>query len=173
MEKLLVPVCIGIFMLCLMSCTKNDQKSAAGNGAAQPGMFDVANQAQDEEMTKAIMLARNTVHVFLDALKSPKPNQNNFSIKKAYQEGKSSEHIWLTEITFDGKMLHGVVNNAPVDVHNVKLGDKAAILADEISDWMYIENGKLKGGYTIRVFYNHQTSEEKIRFVQENGFVIE
>lgn len=171
MRRIFVPACISLLLLCLMSCTKSEQKEPVVKRAGEPDVFSVSSQ--DQEMDRAIITARTTIRLFLDALKAPKPNQSGFSIKKPYKDGKLVEHIWLTNVTFDGKMLHGVANNEPLDVKNVKLGDKATVLPEEISDWVYIEDGKLKGGYTIRVFYNHQSPEEKKRFLQQTGFIIE
>jgi uncharacterized protein YegJ (DUF2314 family) len=172
MRRILVPACVSLLLLSV-SCTKGEQNQSAraSKEADRPGMFDVSSR--DEDMDKAIMTARSTVGEFLAALKSPKAGQSNFSVKKEYRDGKTVEHIWLTGISFDGKLLHGVIDNAPVDVTNVKAGDKAAMALNEISDWMYTENGKLKGGYTIRVYYNRQTPEGKSRFVQETGLIIE
>jgi uncharacterized protein YegJ (DUF2314 family) len=173
MKRIFVPVCMGLLLLCLMSCTKSERKESAGKGAGEQEGFSVTNQEQDLEIAKAISSARSTVRVFLDALKAPKRGQSDFAVKKLFKDEKNVDHIWLTKVTFDGKMLHGVVNNEPVGVKTVKFGDMATVLPEEISDWMFLENGTLKGGYTIRAYYDHLSREEKINFMQQNGFTIE
>jgi uncharacterized protein YegJ (DUF2314 family) len=171
MRRIFIAAFLCLVLLCQMSCKKSDEKGSIIKRSGEPDVFSVSSQ--DAEMEKAMITARSTIRLFLDALKAPKPNQSGFSIKKPYKDGKLVEHIWLTNVTFDGTVLHGVVNNEPVDVKNVKLRDKATVSPIEISDWMYVEDGKLKGGYTIRVFYNHQSPEEKKLFLQQTGLIIE
>ena len=47
----------------------------------------------------------------------------------------------------------GVVSNSPVSTKEVALGDTVVIDNQKISDWMYLEKGVLRGGYTIRAIY--------------------
>src|SRR5437667_10874318 len=67
--------------------------------------------ADDPKMLAAIAQGRSTVNTFLTALRSPKPSQSSFSVKMAFTDGKNTEHMWLTEVTYDGRAFHGVVNN--------------------------------------------------------------
>jgi len=55
----------------------------------------------------------------------------------------------------------------------VKIGDTIEIRPNEISDWMYIDNGTLRGGSTIRVLRNRMSVEERTAFDAEYGVVIE
>ena len=44
----------------------------------------------------------------------------------------------------------------------------------DILDWMIVEDdGKLIGGYTIRLAYEHMTSEEKENFIKATGYKID
>jgi uncharacterized protein YegJ (DUF2314 family) len=58
--------------------------------------------------------------------------------------------MWLTPVSFDGTTFHGTVNNEPEKVKTVRMGQKVTVAPSEISDWMYVENRKLVGGYTLR-----------------------
>jgi len=42
----------------------------------------------------------------------------------------------------------------------------------EISDWLYVDNGNLVGGYTVRVHYNELSSKEKAEFEREANYKI-
>ncbi len=81
--------------------------------------------------------------------------------------------MWLNDVTYDGKKFHGVVNNDPNLVKNVKIGDKASVEPGKISDWMYIENGKLVGGYSVRVLRDGLSPAEKAEFDRSVPFKIE
>ena len=115
----------------------------------------------DPKMNAAIDKARQTVDTFIQALTEPKPSQTSFSVKLAIVDGKHTEHMWLDGVRFDGKKFHGTINNDPNNVKNVKLGDKASIEPSRISDWMFVENGKLVGGYTIRVLRDGLSGKER------------
>lgn len=122
---------------------------------------------EDKAVNKAIQDSRKTVGTFIAALQSPKQGQEKFSVKKPFREGKMVEHIWLTNITYDGSLFHGQVGNDPVDVKNIKLGDNVTVPSKEISDWMFGDKGKLVGGYTIRVLYNRLSAADKEQFKQQ------
>jgi uncharacterized protein YegJ (DUF2314 family) len=85
-------------------------------------------------------------------------------VKKPFVEGDKVEHIWLTEVSFDGHLFHGKVDNEPVDIKGARLGQEVSVAANEISDWMYVEDGRLVGGYTIAAMLQHMTPAEKQQF---------
>jgi len=129
--------------------------------------------ADDPQMNAAIEKARTTVPTFINALRAPKKNLTGFSVKMAFIDGKHTEHMWLDAVRYDGKQFHGTVNNDPENVSNVKLGDQASVDASKISDWMYIENRKLVGGYTIRVLRDKLQGKEREEFDKGVPFIVE
>ncbi len=145
----------------------------AGCGGTTPPDRMTIVPDDDPQMNAAIQKARAGVDAFIAALKSPKATQSGFSIKFPFKDGKETEHIWLSPITFDGGKFHGVVNNDPELVKNVKLGQKVTALPNEISDWMYVENGKLVGGETLRVLRAKMSESERAEFDKSVPFVIE
>jgi uncharacterized protein YegJ (DUF2314 family) len=125
---------------------------------------------QDPEMEKAVQTARESVGTFVAALRARTAKQTSFSVKKPFKDGKQVEHIWLSDASFDGTNFSGRVDNEPVDVKNVKLGETAVAAKDEISDWFYVDNGKLVGGYTLRVLHARMSPEEKKNFEAQLDF---
>ena len=55
----------------------------------------------------------------------------------------------------------------------MKIGDRHSVNPDEITDWSYVENGKLVGGYTIRVLFAEMSNDEKQQFEKQADFKIE
>lgn len=137
----------------------------------RPGNPDMVYVKPDDgKMEAAIGRARATVDQFIAALQSPKPGDQGFAIKKPFAiQEKGQEHIWLSNVTYDGKLFHGRVNNEPVDAKKVKLGDPATVSPAEISDWMFVRNGKLVGGQTILVFYDLKSPAGRKKFEAETG----
>jgi uncharacterized protein YegJ (DUF2314 family) len=129
--------------------------------------------SDDPQMNAGIEKARSTVDTFIPVLKSPKPGQTGFSVKMAFTDGKNTEHMWLSPVSFDGKIFRGTINNDPEKVKNIKIGQKVSIEPSKISDWMYIENKKLVGGYTLRVLRDAMPPSERADFDKSLPFSID
>jgi uncharacterized protein YegJ (DUF2314 family) len=127
----------------------------------------------DPRMNAAIVKARATVSGFITALKSPQPNQSAFSIKMMFTDGSQAEHMWLSSVSYDGANFKGTVDNEPDSVKTVKLGQTVTVSPAEISDWMYVENGKLVGGQTLRVLRDVSTPAERAEFDKNVPFIVE
>ena len=145
----------------------------AGCGKKQPADKVTWVADDDPRMNTAMEKARSTVQNFIDALKAPRAGQSAFSIKVAFADGADTEHMWLTPVTYDGTNFQGTVNNEPEKVKSVKMGQKVSVVPAKISDWMYLDNRKLVGGYTTRVLRDALTPAERADFDKSVPFVIE
>jgi uncharacterized protein YegJ (DUF2314 family) len=143
---------------------------AKKTGDAEPEYF----QAQNEhaEMHRAVITARKTVRLFVTALQHPTPGKTDFQVKKPFIQGTHVEHIWLSDVQWDGHRFQGRVDNRPHDIQGLKVGQLVSVNPNEISDWMYVDNGNLVGGYTIRVHYNELSPEQKQEFDRKADFRI-
>jgi uncharacterized protein YegJ (DUF2314 family) len=139
-------------------------------GASEPGYFQVPNN--HAAMHNAVIEARKTVRQFIKALKHPASGQEDFEVKKAFTEGNQTEHIWISDLQLVGDHLQGRVDNEPRKITGVKLGQVVSVYPKEISDWLYVDNGNLVGGYTVRVHYNELSPKEKQEFDREANFKI-
>jgi uncharacterized protein YegJ (DUF2314 family) len=156
-----------VLLLAIAGCGEGDE---VVKRSGEPDYVRV--KAGSDKMEVAIRQARETVQTFLGALQSPLPGMSSFSVKKKFAVGKDGgEHIWLSDVSWDPerKLIRGTVNNEPVDTKEVKLGDAATVAPAELSDWMFVQDGKLVGGYTIRAHYNLSTSAGRKRFQAETG----
>ncbi len=127
----------------------------------------------DADMAKAVQKARMSVGKFIEALGSPSKEQSRFAVKKPFVQGGKVEHLWLRDVTYDGKAFHGVVDNVPDEITGVSLNDKVSAAPGEISDWMYVDQGRLVGGYTTRALCNSLSPAKKRQFCKAAGFRIE
>jgi uncharacterized protein YegJ (DUF2314 family) len=158
-------VCLGEIL-----CGCNRHPNHRTDSAEQDRIVEF--QSSDAEMNAAIADARRTINDFLKVLASPKSDQQNFSVKAPYptKSHPGQEHIWISNLSFDGKLLHGNVNDEPGDIADLKNGDRVSISPSQISDWMYLEDGKIVGGFTIRVIRNHMSAGEAADFDQHFRF---
>lgn len=162
---------IPLLLLCLfiLACN-NDPKVIKRDGEPDISQVD----GDDKKMNKAIDEARKTLSQFDEALNSKDSLIESLAIKARFDTPDGGgEHIWLTDIVKKDGHYSGMIGNLPSSTTVVKLGETVAIPDDRISDWMYVQDGKLKGGYTIRVLRDQMSDAEKKVFDEENGLIIE
>jgi uncharacterized protein YegJ (DUF2314 family) len=163
-----------VAVLALASC----DKPTPSNVVRREGKPDYIRVEDKEQATmeQAIERARKEIDTFIAALANPKPSQSHLSVKKPFSwkngDETNYEHIWLSYVTFKNGIFHGRVGNEPVDVKDVKLGDEVTLQKAEASDWMYIENDYLVGGYTIRILYEAMPPDERADFDSNVPFKI-
>jgi len=131
----------------------------------QPEVFRIEDK--DAQMHRAVKEARKTVGVFIAALKNPAKGQHDFEVKKPFAKDGEVEHLWLSDVEFSGNRFHGRVDNHPRKIKGLKFGDRVSVNPDEISDWAFVDNGKLVGGYTIRVLSQNLSPERRKEFENE------
>jgi uncharacterized protein YegJ (DUF2314 family) len=102
--------------------------------------------ADDEEMLEAIN-ARRSIKDFLGAFMSSKPNQKSFLLKVAFEDQVEVEHIWLADLELHSTPPTGVVANEQY-LHGLK---RVPFDPAGITDWKYLEDGALVGGFTTKV----------------------
>jgi uncharacterized protein YegJ (DUF2314 family) len=156
-----------ILMMVFTGCSK--KKQSVDKGVDKVTLV----AADDPKMNAAIEKARYTVNTFIIALKSHRKNEGAFSVKMAFSDGTNTEHIWLDEVRYDGTKFTGIVANDPELVKSVKIRQKASVASGEISDWMYVENGKLIGGYTLRVLRDGMSPAERAEFDKSVPFTVD
>jgi uncharacterized protein YegJ (DUF2314 family) len=76
-------------------------------------------------------------------------------------------------VTYDGTKFNGKLDNEPVQVRNVKHGDAVSVEPAHVADWMYVDDGKLVGGHTLRVLRSRMTPEQRSRYDESRPFKIE
>jgi uncharacterized protein YegJ (DUF2314 family) len=157
--------------VCLLSgCSPTSTDSSVIRREGEPDVMSV--DSKDAEMNAAIKQAQQTSTNFLSVLVAPKTNQTDFSVKRPYttKDGKSVEHIWISEVSYDGKLLHGKIGDEPVNIPDLKLNDPVSFPPSEISDWIYLDDGKIVGGYTIRILRKHMSAQDAAEFDQHLQF---
>lgn len=147
-----------------MSGRENKQPGAPGYQQVQDG---------DKQFARAHEQAQRTLGLFIAALKKKRNGDSGFELKKTFVDGDKVEHIWLRDVTYDGQNFRAKVDNQPMDVKNVRLGQTVTVTPHDVTDWMFVKDGKLIGGYTTRVLYARLTPEQRAEFDREADFRIE
>ena len=128
--------------------------------------------AEDIDMNKAFLLARESYPKFISKLKEQDEKTYDFSVKLSVPFDNSREHIWFSDLHYKNDSLHGVVDNDVLYVQNMADGDTVFLDPYELSDWMYIENDTLRGGFTLSVAMQDMTDYEILQLQKSMGCVI-
>ena len=139
------------FLLCaifLFSCEKSDLLFAP----QEPAAVIQAGQA-DEHIAQIAKDAQDTLPAFFRHLTRADSQEHHFCIKYPfmadYDSGLDREQVWLTNIRFKNGTYYGTLANSPLHLHGMKKGDTVAFDTDKVTDWMYIRDGNIVGGYSI------------------------
>ncbi len=127
---------------------------------AGPPVAQIAND--DPAMIEAIAKARATIPDFVRALQAPAGGSRDFSIKADFPD--LQEHMWVTDLQYADGVFTGALGNAPRRSTTLKLGDEVRVPETLISDWKYIENDVLSGGYSLRLIRSRMTDKARKNF---------
>jgi len=106
----------------------------------------------EPEMIKAVATARETLPKFWEIYDSGDRSYSDFSIKVGLVTTDDSyEHIWVNDVKNKNGKMSGKLANDPVNIPDLKFGDKVNFTVDEVTDWAYIRGGRLHGHHTTRV----------------------
>jgi uncharacterized protein YegJ (DUF2314 family) len=129
----------------------------------------------DEEFDAAVQQAHDTMGTLLGALLAPNPSYRFVGVKVRFiGEDVALEDHWTEPVNyydevFTVRLLDGFTFNK--GLHPDRLVNAPL---ENILDWMIVESdGKLVGGYTIRLAYEHMTPEEKEVFLKTTGYKID
>lgn len=133
-------------------------------------MFDDS----DTEMQQAYENARATFRYFWREVSWERrrivPALDLACVKAPFSDGEQRtrtkdtpevEHMWLSEVDFDGRFVSGVLLNAPNWLKTVKEGDAVRIALGEINDWMYAISGEVFGAYTVNLMRSRMGRKER------------
>ncbi len=132
---------------------------------------DTIRAGEDDEakLQAAVDAARQSIGQFLDSFADPKPDQDSFLVSVAFIEGTRFERIWVSGLDFSGETLRGVIASEPA-LAGFVFGQPVEFTYPQITDWMYVEDGRLVGGYTMRVIRDRLSADKRAQFDAEVPF---
>jgi len=141
-----------------------------GSQSSQVFMFDNS----DARMQRAYENARATFRYFWREIAWERrrivPALDLACVKAPFSDGEHGtrakdapdvEHMWLSDVDFDGQFVTGVLLNAPNWLKTVKEGDSAQVPVGQISDWMYAIRDEVFGAYTVNLLRSRMGRHER------------
>ena len=131
-------------------------------------------------MKRAVSGARKSFRIFWREMtweyRRIIPGLDLAAIKAAFtdQEDLNSaddvEQMWVNEVAFDGRTLRGVLINQPNWLTSVSQGDNVEVSLKEITDWMYAQEGKVYGAFTVNQMRSEMSRRERGEHDRAWGF---
>lgn len=137
---------VGSILTLLTACSKRDK------------VVRVADD--DSEMTAAIAKARETLPQFWQVFEKRDRGESDFALKVRISDKKGTEHFWATNVERRNGKTMGTIDNDPNIVARVKLGDRIGIPEADISDWLYMRDGKMVGNRTLVPLFKQMPAAE-------------
>lgn len=133
--------------------------------------------AEDPEMDDAMRRARASFKYFWRELtweyRRIVPGLELAAVKRAFSSERDPshvEHMWLTDVWFDGTNIEAVLVNDPNGDLPVAAGDKASFPLEELEDWLYVMHGRAFGAYTTQLLRTRLEEGERRAHDEAWGF---
>jgi uncharacterized protein YegJ (DUF2314 family) len=152
---LLLLLCANLFL----SCQKPPQQA-----------LTVHVEHPDGELLLIAEEARRALPVFFRHLSRAEAGGESFAIKYPFKandgSGIAREQVWLTGIHFKDGLYHGILASEPLHLDGMKRGSTVTFDVDEITDWMFVQDGKIVGGRSVKYLLeqipdNQRTGEQR------------
>jgi uncharacterized protein YegJ (DUF2314 family) len=149
------------------SSTSNGNAQTVLDRAERDELFYVRNS--DPDMAAAMRKARASLPDFLVLARAAKPPTEGFSVKVAIPDGNGAEYFWIVPFEEKNGRFTGKINNTPRSTRKVKMGQTIEFTQSEIVDWMYLDDGKMKGNYTACALLKREPKQQAEAFKQRFG----
>ncbi len=106
----------------------------------------------DAAMIAATAEAKRTLAAFIAKLETAEETTYCAVKVELDDEDGDTERLWLKGVTYSEKIFSGILGEAPRRLNEYRKGQVVGVYADNVVDWMVVENGRLVGGYTIRAY---------------------
>ena len=153
-------------ILAFSSCERSNSTSSPMSSQSKPDLIPV--QSDDTEMLAAMQTARDRFPEFWREVsqdyKRVIPALGGSMVKAFFHdpaEAQSGEHMWVSEVEYDGTTITGVLADRPRHVRSVRTGEQVSFPLERLSDWFYVDDDKAVGAFTVRLLRTRMTDEER------------
>jgi uncharacterized protein YegJ (DUF2314 family) len=102
---------------------------------------------EDPRMIAAVNEARQRWPEFERSWRGAE-DRNAYIVKVPFADGDYVEHMWVTPTAIEGTTVKGVLMSQPFNLARPRQGDEVTFSTEELTDWIYAQDGKAIGGFT-------------------------
>jgi len=152
--SLLSVICFLLFVI-FFSCDKWPASDASRRASPE-----IEIEQSDREIARIAENARRALPTFFRNLARPEAGADNFYVKYPLSDDDGNiEQVWLGGIHLNGGAYFGRLANTTKRMES-RRGGSIIIDTNKITDWMYIQDGKIIGGLSIK-YLLEKIPEEK------------
>lgn len=149
-----------LFLVSLSLVVDSGCKKEESAGQKWEREHNFSDPGDDPRMKTAEAESRRRWPEFVTAFNERKPNRA-YAVKARFVDGKVTEWMWMQVESINGNTVTGRVDNDPVDVKNVKLGDRVSKPLADIDDWIVGDGKTMTGGFTSKVLQQIESERKK------------
>jgi uncharacterized protein len=140
------------------------------SGSPSKSMSDsvIPVQAGDPEMEAAMQTARDQFPEFWRVIaadyKRVIPVYAGAMVKAYFFDTsapQAGEHMWVRGIEYDGRTISGTLADTPGHISSVRTGQQVRFPLERLSDWFYVQDGKVVGAFTVKLLRKRMGAEER------------
>jgi uncharacterized protein YegJ (DUF2314 family) len=120
-------------------------------------------RSDDADMRRAVVEARANFGHFLERLRHPGPQDQDFGVKVAIGHDGSIENLWICDVRVEGDVVEGTIANDPVQVP-FRSGDAWRGCLEQVVDWAFLCDGRMQGNFSLRAMLPRMPSHQQQRF---------
>lgn len=79
-------------------------------------------------------------------------------------DNTEAEHIWANAVARKGATVSATITDQPRRTPNIKVGQRVTVPVSQLTDWMFVNNKKFYGAYSLRAVLSRMTTEQAAGF---------
>lgn len=124
----------------------------------------------DPELRDAMLQAQATLGTFIERLPELRATGAGTSIKFPLTENDVTEHVWMSDVDFDGEHLTGYLASEPLRLVSWSFGDRVTTPVGLVLDWAVVDDSTLYGGFSVYVFNARASPQDLMAQDAHRGF---
>jgi len=137
-------------------------------GVGRPARI-VRYKSGDREMDAAMETANDSIGDFMRVFQSPGEQQQSFMLKVVFFDDDEVEQVWVSDLERMDTGFRGRLAGEPL-LPSFQYKQPVEFDRGRITDWMFIDHGRLVGGYTTRLIRQRMSPEERASFDATAGY---
>jgi uncharacterized protein YegJ (DUF2314 family) len=126
--------------------------------------YGVAVPRNDPDMEQAALTAQQALEDFIRRLNSPSTTQQYQAVKIKSSRAGFDEYVWVPIGAFDQGDFLAATDEQQSSTAQLTPNNPVHIRPDQVLDWMVVDDGKLVGGYSLRVMRAKMDPEQRRKF---------
>ena len=141
--------------------------------APTPTATTLPAAAADLELDAAIQQARDSLNTFIEMIGTSHADRTFVAVKvRFFPPDSLPQDIWVDQVTYSDGVFRGSMGD-DIPALKLELGKRINVAEKDMIDWMIVQDGKLIGGYTIRLAVKRMTDQERERFLRTLDYSID